>query len=100
MTVATVIDVFHLQRQHRERGETMYERLLGDVEYRHVLRALPRGCVRVEAWETRYRAVWTCDAERCVITLVEGDVTVAQYDDEERYQQGLEDAARFYARHR
>jgi hypothetical protein len=35
-----------------------------------------------------------------VITLVEGDVTVAQYDDEERYQQGLEDAARFSARHR
>ena len=100
MTVATVIDVFHLQRQHREGGETVYRRSLGDVEYRHILRALPPGWVRVEAWETRYRAVWTCDAERCVLTLVEGDVTVAQYEDEERYQQGLEDAARFYARHR
>ncbi len=100
MTVATVIEVFHLQLQHRERGETVYERLHGDVDYRQVLRALPPGCVRVAAWETRYRAVWTCDAERCVITLVEGDVTVAQYDDEERYQQGLEDTARFYARYR
>jgi hypothetical protein len=100
MTVVTVIEVFHLQLKHRERGETVYERLHGDVDYRQVLRALPPGCVRVEAWETRYRAVWTCDAERCVITLVEGDVTVAQHDDEERYQHGLEDAARFYARHR
>ena len=100
MTVATVIEVLPLQLQHRECGETVYRRLLGDVEYRHVLQALPPGCVRVEAWETRYRAVWTCDAERCVITLVEGDVTVAQYDDEERYQQALQEATRFYARHR
>jgi hypothetical protein len=52
----------------------VYRRLLGEVEYRHVLQALPPGCVRVEAWETRYRAVWTCDAERCVITLVAGEV--------------------------
>ena len=49
MTVAAVIEVFPLQLHHRERGETMYRRLLGEVEYRHVLQALPPGCVRVEA---------------------------------------------------
>jgi hypothetical protein len=49
MTAATVIKVFHLQLHHQEHGETMYRRLLGDVEYRHVLQTLPPGCVRVEA---------------------------------------------------
>jgi hypothetical protein len=99
MTVKEFIDIFGLQLRSRKNGETVYERLHGDVEYRHVLWTLPPGCVRVEAWETRQRAVWTCDAQWCVITLVEGDLTVALYHNEAQYRRGLEDTARFHAEH-
>ncbi|OIQ59815.1 hypothetical protein MOTE_10710 [Moorella thermoacetica] len=59
---------------------------------------LPPGFEEVEEWDDGpYRRVWKNDAERTVVTYVEGDVDVVVCDNDETYRATLQDMAEFYA---
>lgn len=97
MTIKGLIRRFTNERREGPGGDPIYSGSGSADSIDEIAAQLPAGFETMTAWgDGDYRAAWTHDTERAIVTYCEGDTTIQTFTTRSQYDQASMNAAAFY----